>query len=106
MNNIFYDPEKFGLEIFDHIEDDNASYSFDDFVIFKNKDGKLFYLQDSGCSCPTPFDGMGIDDLTEINDINQLEIAIDEYRGDDPDRQCCSSERKQEVLRKVNEALK
>lgn len=106
-HNIYYDPEKFGLEIFEHIEDDHASYSFDDFVIWKRlEDGKLFYLTDSGCSCPSPFESYGVTDLLPVTSLEQLEIAIDEYRGDDPEYQRCTAERKQEVLRKVKSHLK
>lgn len=105
-NNIYYDPEKFGLEIFDQIDDDHASYSFDDFVIWRRlEDGKLFYLTDSGCSCPSPFEDYGVADLIPVTSLEQLEIAIDEYRGDDPEYYRCTADRKQEVLRKVKAHL-
>lgn len=106
-NNIYYDPEKFGLKIFEHIEDDHASYSFDDFVIWERlEDGKLFYGTDSGCSCPSPFEDQGLSDLTPVTTLEQLEIAIDEYRGDDPEYQHCTADRKQEVLGKVKKHLR
>lgn len=107
MSNVYYDPEYFGLEIFEEINDDHESYSFDDFVIWKRKeDGKLFYASDSGCSCPSPFEDIGLQDLTPVTSLEQLEIAIDEYRGNDPSYQCCTADRKQEVLRKVKDYLK
>lgn len=105
--NIYSEPKDFGFEMFDEINDDHASYSFDDFVIFKRiLDGALFYAQDSGCSCPCPFENTTVGDLIAINDLKQLEIAIDEYRGDDPEYQRCTADRKQEVLRKVKDYLK
>lgn len=103
--NIYCEPEKFGLAIFEEINDDNASYSFDDFVIFKRlSDGALLWASDSGCSCPSPFESVGVDELTQINDLAQLERDIDEYRGE-ASYQCCTAKRKQEVLRKVKEYL-
>ena len=63
--NVYYDPEKSGLEIFKFI-DTAGSYEFDMFVIWKKKDdGRLFYATDSGCSCPTPFENCyEIDEIT------------------------------------------
>lgn len=66
MNNIYYSPEKFGLETFATV-DTGGSWEFDTFVIFKRiSDGALFWTSDSGCSCPTPFEWCGIDDLNAI----------------------------------------
>ena len=107
MSNVYYHPEDFGLEIFEEINDDNASYSFDDFVIWRRKeDGRLLFASDSGCSCPAPFEDVSVSDLQLITDVGQLEIAIDSYNG--PFQWCtprCTSERKQEVLRKVKAYL-
>jgi len=64
--NIYYNPDKFGLETFDEI-DTGGSWEFDTFVVFKRvSDGALFWSRDSGCSCPTPFDHIGINDLNPI----------------------------------------
>lgn len=65
--NVFYDPEKFGLTVVGQLNDPNASYSFDDLVVWSASDGRLFYAMDSGCSCPTPFEQYhGLADLTPI----------------------------------------
>jgi len=109
MSNIFYNPEKFGLKIFEQIEDDHASYSFDDFVIWERlEDGKLFYATDSGCSCASQFEDTGISDLRPIVNIEDLDAAIEEYRDPykNPEIQRCTIDRKREVLRKVKEHLK
>lgn len=108
MSNIYYEPQDFGLEIFEQIDDDHSSYSFDDFVIWKRlEDGKLFYATDSGCSCPSPFEDTKIADLIPVHTLEGLAQAIEEYR--DPyknvDSQRCTIDRKQEVLRKVKEYL-
>lgn len=106
MSEIYCEPENYGLEIFEHIQDDHASYSFNDLIIWRRKeDGKLLYQTDSGCSCPMPFENIGIDDLIVINSIEQLDRAIEEYRGDSSGEQCCTLDRKKEVLNKVKEYL-
>lgn len=60
--------EKLGLEVFASFDDPQASYSFDEFKIWERKsDGALFYGEDSGCSCPSPFEDVkSLADLTPI----------------------------------------
>lgn len=108
MSNIYYQPEDFGLEIFEHIEDDHASYSFDDFVIWRRlEDGKLFYATDAGCSCPSPFEDVKVGDLTPVTTIEVLDAAIEEYRAPfGPESHRCTIERKHEVLTKVKNYLR
>lgn len=107
MSNIYNDPHDFGLEIFEHISDDRASYDFDDFCVFRRKeDGKLFWAKDSGCSCPCPFEDVKVDDLTPIVDLGQFDLDLEAYRvpyGEHFAR--CSTARKQEVVRKIKEYL-
>ncbi|MDO8622641.1 MAG: hypothetical protein Q7R52_00170 [archaeon] len=66
--NIYYEPEKFGLTIFAFIEK-ARSYDFNMFIVWEDKAGNLFYGQDNGCSCscPSPFESKGIDDLQMIS---------------------------------------
>jgi hypothetical protein len=65
--NPYYDPEECGLEIFDDI-DTAGSYEFDMFVIWRKlDDNTLWWGTDSGCSCPTPFEG-----FETLNDMNQI----------------------------------
>lgn len=62
--NIYYDPEKFGLSIFDEIEWSDGCYQFDLTVVWRKVNtNEFFYAEDSGCSCPSPFESMGMDDL-------------------------------------------
>ena len=56
-NNIYYEPEAFGLEIWREFDVSSRSYEFNAFVIWRRKEGgRLFYATDSGCSCPSPFE--------------------------------------------------
>ena len=54
--NPYYHPESLGIvEVFE-AEDADLSYEFDIFLLFVHSDGRVFSAQDSGCSCPTPFE--------------------------------------------------
>lgn len=53
--NAYYNPEKFGLTELGMI-DVGGSYEFDMFIAWIDEDGQLYYAEDSGCSCPSPFE--------------------------------------------------
>lgn len=65
--NVYRSPEKFGLKILEE-SDIGAGYEFNRFVVFSDLEtGELFCAQDSGCSCPSPFEDLvSRDDLTRI----------------------------------------
>jgi hypothetical protein len=75
---MYYDPEKYGLEIVAKLEDPHASYSFDIFCVWIRKaDGELFYGQDSGCSCPSPFEKItGVEMLSRLGDLKSFEREL------------------------------
>ncbi|TDB90933.1 hypothetical protein E1264_03765 [Actinomadura sp. KC216] len=61
--NIYYKPEASGLEIVVDI-DIAGSWSFDMFVVWRETaTGRLGYLTDSGCSCPSPFEDYTAEDI-------------------------------------------
>ncbi len=65
--NIYSDPEKFGLTTIGEIDWSDGCYNFDYTVVWKREsDGKFVYAEDSGCSCPSPFEDAGISDLTAL----------------------------------------
>jgi len=53
--DVYYQPEHFGLEIV-FSEDHGGSYEFDMVVVWSDKDGNYYVGEDSGCSCPSPFE--------------------------------------------------
>jgi hypothetical protein len=61
--NIYYDPEKFGLTTVGEVELSSGSYEFDLFVVWQDSTGRYLWGQDSGCSCPSPFESHGVEDL-------------------------------------------
>ena len=64
MSNLYYTPQHFALTTVGEIEWGDGCYSFDLTVVWRrNIDGKLVYADDSGCSCPSPFEDHGVEDL-------------------------------------------
>lgn len=61
----YYSPEKHGLEVVGSVDYLSGSYEFDLLVVWKDAEGQLYYDTDSGCSCPSPFEGVRRDDLTK-----------------------------------------
>ena len=77
-DNIYYNPEKFGLRPVIEIDFSDGFYQFDIRVIWKDANGRLYTARDSGCSCPRPFE-----DYTAIKDLEVVNFRelIDEARG-------------------------
>lgn len=61
--NVYYDPDKFGLTTVGEVEFSSSSYEFDTTVVWRDAAGRLLWADDAGCSCPTPFEGVGVNDL-------------------------------------------
>ena len=53
---IYYTPEHHGLELVGSASEDDMSYEFDIFAVWKDESGNLYWASDSGCSCPSPFE--------------------------------------------------
>ena len=75
-DNIYYNPEKCGLELV-AVLDADLSWEFDMVLCLRDLETKKLYLaSDSGCSCPTPFeDFRSLSDLTPIENIDQVREA-------------------------------
>lgn len=68
MSNVYYDPADFGLTTVGEVEWTDESYEFDLTVVWKDVDGNLYWADDSGCSCPSPFEDFStIDQLDKGN---------------------------------------
>jgi hypothetical protein len=69
-------PEDLKVTTISEIDDPDSCYSFDYFWTFQhNASGRVFYGQDSGCSCPSPFendtfDGPDKTSFTEVTETN------------------------------------
>lgn len=68
-------------------EDVGGSYEFDQFVVVKDPEGKLWAAWDAGCSCPTPFeDKTWPTDWIELRSLDDARAAVrrwhdEEYHG-------------------------
>jgi len=101
-DNPSYRPESWGLKIIGEIELSEPNYSFDTLIIWKRQDGKVFYGQDSGCSCPSPFENFhSFSDMTELTK-ESLSTLRDILRESD----YAMRNGAQDLLYKVRDALK
>ena len=76
--NVSYNPEKCGLELLATLSEPNLSYEFNDCHLWRDiESGRLFFASDSGCSCPTPFEGYRtLSSLTYIPDALVLAAEV------------------------------
>lgn len=85
--NPYSHPGKLGLEIVGEAWDENASYSFCYFVVWRDQEGNLYYAEDEGCSCPAPFENHQLGDLQKA-DVEQIHTALDAWIIRDSWRDC------------------
>lgn len=75
--DVYYQPEYFDLEIVGTLELAEPCWSFDMFAVFKHADGRTFWAQDSGCSCPSPFENYNsLESLNEFSNVSELRSEI------------------------------
>lgn len=81
LNDVYYNPEHFGLTKIAEHDLSEPDYSFDLLVAWKNGDG-IFLGTDSGCSCPSPFESFGgVDDLTGPLTVDQAVEEATSIKG-------------------------
>jgi hypothetical protein len=75
MSNIYYHPEKCGLELLDVLEEP-LDYEFNMLGLWRETStGKMYWAQDSGCSCPTPFDDYcGVSNMTPLANVYDYSV--------------------------------
>lgn len=68
-DNIYYYPEKSGFRILTSV-DAADQYEFDAIIVLRQgESGQRYVAHDSGCSCPTPFSGVKVGDLTPVESV-------------------------------------
>lgn len=94
--NLYSDPEKFGLTTFDEIDWSDGCYQFNLTVVWQRTfDGKFVYGEDSGCSCPAPFEDQGVEDLTVLRKrggLNDFKAHCEQRQADNIDGEDRSAE--------------
>jgi len=81
-DDAYYQPEKFGLKIIGGLNEPDLCYEFNELVVWQHEDGRVFFAQDSGCSCPSPFeDYTSLEDLTPVTTESWevFEKAVNEH---------------------------
>lgn len=78
--NPYYNPEACGLELLG-IAEKEPEWDFYILGLWRDKEtGELFLAQDSGCSCPTPFEEFtSLDKLTRIKKIEDFDKFVDNH---------------------------
>jgi len=106
MNNVYYSPEKNGLSQLDCLDEPGLFYEYNTFCVWQHdKSGRVFYAQDSGCSCPTPFENYRFkspDDNT-LQEVTQDNFHVFEQEVNSFP---VSMKERQDCLKTVADALK
>lgn len=77
----YYSPEALSLEILCS-KDIAGDYEFDMCVMWKHgPSGRLFYAFDSGCSCPTPYEGVWFNEEGGKISTSMQEITVTNWEG-------------------------
>ena len=105
MSSIYYAPEKFGLSEIGELDFSSGSYEFDYTVVWKDQDGRLWYGEDSGCSCPSPFESLGVSDLTPIDSAATFDAHLKARQTERYSGYVNDAERR-DLVAKVREALR
>lgn len=88
MNLYYDDPAGFCCAKLGEIDWSDGCYQFDLTLVFRRDlDGKLVYVEDSGCSCPSPFEDKTVADLVPVTQV-ELQAHLEkrntenDYDGD------------------------
>lgn len=73
-----------GYELVEEYELDEEAYEFN-LVRVLEKGGRLFYMHDSGCSCPSPFEDQDESDLVEIQSYTSFRDRLGDFSYYDRD---------------------
>ena len=105
--DVYYNAESFGLTRVDEIDLSDGFYQFDIVCVWKDAGAKHYWAEDSGCSCPLPFeDYTTIEKTTPLDndhDFEELKKIIDEENSWRTDR---TLEEKTKFLNTVRASMK
>lgn len=80
--NVLYSPEKFGLTPIASVEWSAGCYEFDTTMFWKDAQGRILSAHDAGCSCPIPFEAIGVDDMTVFATGQEAAAYLQKERKD------------------------
>jgi hypothetical protein len=83
--NPYYNPESLDLEML-AFDEPGLSYEFNTLCFWATKNGRVYSAEDSGCSCPTPFEDYEgetqdevLQKLSRVGSIAQAEAEFDNW---------------------------
>lgn len=88
-NNVYYYPENVGLEVVGHLDEDGLDYEFHILGVWRTSNGSIVWAEDSGCSCPVPFEDYhynGPEDHNLEADLNELLERVREFPCHEDDK--------------------
>lgn len=99
MINPYDNPEKLGLEILGEADLSSGNWEFDIICVWVNRQtNQLYYAEDSGCSCPSPFENHGFGDdssssktivpMTPHEVISHIQMRLTENAKDNWNEKC------------------
>ena len=108
--DIYYQPEEFGLELIGTYSHPDLSWEFEMVIVLRHKEtGDLYWAQDSGCSCPSPFeDFTSFADLgppLTLENFEAFEAAISDI-GDYGENEGYDKVNKQQFIQDVRRKLR
>lgn len=72
-SNPYYDPDKSGLEKVAELDFSSGAWEFDLTVVWTKKGEKKFYwADDSGCSCPSPFENYNEEEQLQSGGFKEI----------------------------------
>ena len=78
--NVYYSPQNLGMTLIGSLSDDSLSYEFDIYIVVQdNKTGRVLAENDAGCSCPTPFEGISLADMREIQTLDAFRSDVKQW---------------------------
>lgn len=103
----YYQPEHFKLTFLGSLDEPNMSYEFHILQVWIHESGKMYYAEDSGCSCPSPFENLHkLEDLTELNDYTEFAQRVDDFYVREEGDTSAFQVEKVELLRTVSQYLR
>lgn len=80
FDNPYSSPEKWHLTLVDSVNQTQEAYQYDIFAVWVDDFGNLYYDNDSGCSCPSPFEDVShIGELQRSRDLDDIERAAKKW---------------------------
>lgn len=76
----YYSPEDSGLRTIGEVDWSDGDYQFDLTVVWQRKDGTFVYGEDSGCSCPSPFEDQTEADY-KVGTVDEILAHLQERNG-------------------------